>query len=134
MNYMHEEFQYRAKLGWATDAFGHSHSQAALLNELGLEMQVIERMDGRYIYHHKNGPLLEWFWLTRSDSNNLTYGGLLTNLRHFPHEPSNMRSYGNGAAASDINSFLSIMTKLYGKNLIFKFYGDDFEEILPFEF
>jgi len=99
MNYMHEEFHYKARLGWATDSFGHSHSQAALLNELGLEMQVVERTDGRFIYHHNGGPLLEWFWMARSDSNNVTYGGLLTNLRHWPHEQSNMRLYGEGSAA-----------------------------------
>lgn len=32
MNYMYENFNYITKIGWATDCFGHSNSQAALLN------------------------------------------------------------------------------------------------------
>jgi hypothetical protein len=32
MNFFYEEFNYIGKVGWATDCFGHSHSQAALLN------------------------------------------------------------------------------------------------------
>jgi hypothetical protein len=36
MNFFYEEFNYVGKVGWTTDSFGHSPSQAALLNELGL--------------------------------------------------------------------------------------------------
>lgn len=45
MNWLYEQFGYVGRVGWATDCFGHSHSQAALLNELGMEMQGIERFD-----------------------------------------------------------------------------------------
>jgi len=35
MNWMYEEFGYVNKIGWATDSFGHSHSQVALEHLLG---------------------------------------------------------------------------------------------------
>jgi hypothetical protein len=41
MNYLYEEFGYHIKIGWATDSFGHSHSQAALLHLLGISFQGI---------------------------------------------------------------------------------------------
>lgn len=91
MNFMNEEFGVVSRVGWATDCFGHSHSQAALLNELGFQMQGIERFDERYIYLHKESPELEFYWRTKSDSNNITYGGLMTHLRYFLHEPNKFR-------------------------------------------
>ena len=36
MNFLHEKFKYIVKIGWATDSFGHSHSQAALEHILGI--------------------------------------------------------------------------------------------------
>ena len=51
-------FNYQVKIGWATDSFGHSHSQAALLHTLGMEFQGIERVDDRYVNEHSNGALL----------------------------------------------------------------------------
>jgi hypothetical protein len=41
MNYVADNFGHLSKAAWATDGYGHSHSQAALLNELGFEMQGI---------------------------------------------------------------------------------------------
>lgn len=35
-NFLYEEFGYVTKIGWATDSFGHSHSQASLESFLGL--------------------------------------------------------------------------------------------------
>lgn len=134
MNYLNEEFQYAVRVGWATDSFGHSHSQAALLNELGMEMQVVERTDPRFIYKRKSGPLLEWYWLLRSDSNNLTYGGLLTNLRHHTHEASTTRSNPNGTISVEMRKTITTMSRLYDRGLLFKFYGDDFEEITTVDF
>ena len=53
MNFLYEEFKYQNKIGWATDSFGHSHSQAALEHLLGIEFQGIERVDDRYVNQHK---------------------------------------------------------------------------------
>ena len=36
MNFLNSEFSYQTKIGWATDSFGHSHSQAALQHLLGI--------------------------------------------------------------------------------------------------
>jgi hypothetical protein len=80
------------KIGWATDSFGHSHSQAALLHLLGYEMQGIERIDDRYIYQRREGSLLEFYWSAVSDSNGRKYGGVFTHIRHFLHEVNNYRS------------------------------------------
>lgn len=30
MNFLQQNLDYQVKIGWATDSFGHSHSQAAL--------------------------------------------------------------------------------------------------------
>lgn len=124
MNFMYEEFGEVSRVGWATDCFGHSHSQAALLNELGFEMQGIERFDERYIYLHNESPELEFYWKTKSDSNNITYGGLMTHLRYFLHEVNNFRNGGN--VARELESVVPIMKKLYGKNVLFRFFGNDF--------
>jgi hypothetical protein len=35
-NWMMEKFSFEVKVGWATDSFGHSHSQAALEHLLGI--------------------------------------------------------------------------------------------------
>jgi hypothetical protein len=58
MNYMYETFGYLTKIGWATDCFGHSHSQVALQHLLGIEFQGIERIDDRYIYQRRGGSLM----------------------------------------------------------------------------
>lgn len=58
MNFLYEELDYQIKIAWATDSFGHSHSQAALEHLLGIEFQGIERVDDRYIRKHNDGPLL----------------------------------------------------------------------------
>lgn len=58
MNWLYETFNYIGRVGWATDAFGHSQSMAALQNELGIEMQGTERLDDRYTHYRNGGPLL----------------------------------------------------------------------------
>ena len=34
--YLYTNFAYQTKIGWATDSFGHSHSQVALQHLLGI--------------------------------------------------------------------------------------------------
>lgn len=58
LDFVYREFGVQNKIGWATDSFGHSHSQVALQHLLGFEFQGIERIDDRYIYERKGGPLL----------------------------------------------------------------------------
>jgi len=58
MNYMYETFGLQTRIGWASDSFGHSHSQVALQHLLGIEFQGIERIDDRYIYQRKDGNLM----------------------------------------------------------------------------
>lgn len=135
MNWLYDKFGYVGRVGWATDCFGHSHSQAALLNELGMEMQGIERFDERYTHLRTGGPLLEFYWATRSDSNNITYGGLMTHVRYFNHEPADYLRRSDGrAVAGEFNQVIPNMKKLYGKNLLYKFFGNDFEEFIAKEF
>lgn len=95
-------------------------------------MQGIERFDERYIYEHKETPELEFYWKTKSDSNNITYGGLMTHLRYFLHEP-NMFRRGTGIV-EELQGVIPIMKKLYGNKVLFRFFGNDFEEYLPIEF
>lgn len=35
LHYLKSKLNYEVRIGWATDSFGHSHSQAALLHLLG---------------------------------------------------------------------------------------------------
>lgn len=121
-------------MAWATDCFGHSHSVAALLNELGFEMQGIERMDERYIHQRVGGPLLEMFWRTKSDSNNMTYGGLMTHIRHFLHEVNDYRNVPVQTTVADYQKITQAMEELYKKKILFRFLGNDFEEFIDSEF
>jgi hypothetical protein len=63
-------------------------------------MQGVERFDERYTHLRKDGPLLEFYWAAKSDSNNITYGGIMTHLRYFNHEPADYlrRSDANAVA------------------------------------
>lgn len=70
---------------------------------------------------------MEYYWATRSDSNNITYGGLMTHLRHYPHDfPDYLRRSDMSRATGEISRLQSAMHKLYGKNTLFYFYGNDF--------
>jgi len=104
MNWMYEEFGYVNKIGWATDSFGHSHSQVALEHLLGFEFQGIERIDDRYIYQRQNKPLLEFYWQPVSDSNGRKYGGLLNQIRHFLHEVNDLRRVQPSSVSHDFRS------------------------------
>lgn len=82
----------------------------------------------------KGGPLLEFYWLPVSDSNNLTYGGVLNHLRHFLHEVNDYRGGNNNQIKSDYVNIKSKMQEAYRKNKLFRFLGNDFEEFIPIEF
>ncbi len=122
------------KIGWATDSFGHSHSQVALQHLLGIEFQGIERIDDRYIYQHHKESLLEFYWSPRSDSNNMKYGGVVTHVRHFLHEVNDYRRWNMAENIRDYEQIKSNMKNLYHKNKFFRFLGNDFEEFIPEEF
>lgn len=57
-NFFYQEFGIIPTIAWATDSFGHSHSQAAIEHLLGFEIQGIERIDDRYIFKRKGESLL----------------------------------------------------------------------------
>lgn len=59
----------------------------------------------------------------------------MTHVRYFNHEPADYlrRTEGQGVAG-ELNQMIPHMKKLYGKNLLFKFYGNDFEEFITKEF
>lgn len=126
MNWMYEEFGYVNKIGWATDSFGHSHSQVALEHLLGFEFQGIERVDDRYIHQHKPKPLLEFYWQPVSDSNGKKYGGLLNHVRHFLHEVNDLRRIPSNSITVDFRSLENAMKPLYNKNKFFRFLGTFF--------
>lgn len=58
---------------------------------MGFEFQAIERVDDRYIHQRNKNSSLEFYWAPVSDSNNLSYGGVVTYVRHFLHEVNNLR-------------------------------------------
>ena len=134
MNFMYTEFGHISRVAWATDCFGHSNSQAALVNELGFEMQGIERLDERYIHERNGGPLLEFYWKTKSDSNNRVYGGLFTHVRYFLHEVNNLRNIPVDSTINEFKMVTSAMESLYKKKVSFRFLGNDFEEFIDPEF
>jgi len=126
LDFLYREFGAQTKIGWATDSFGHSHSQVALEHLLGFEFQGIERIDDRYIYERKGGPLLEFYWSPVSDSNGRKYGGVVTQIRHFLHEVNDLRRENEQSIAFDFHKLEENMLKLYGKNKLFRFLGNDF--------
>ena len=129
-NFLKAEFGIDTKIGWATDSFGHSHSQVAIQHLLGFEFQGIERIDDRYIYERKDGSLLEFYWSPVSDSNNRKYGGVVTYVRHFLHEVNDLRRVNPASVAGDFEQLTKNMKKLYKKNKLFRFLGNDFEEFI----
>jgi hypothetical protein len=66
-----------------------------------------------------------------SDSNNRTYGGVYTHIRHFLHEYVSYRATNDFSIANDHKGVEKIMKKLYRKNKLFRFVGNDFEEFIP---
>lgn len=84
-------------------------------------------MDDRYVNLHKDKPLLEFYWLPISDSNNLTYGGVLNHVRHFLHEVNNLRRVNINSIKRDFQEIEKKMKSAYGKNKLFRFLGNDFE-------
>ena len=135
MNFLYQEFDYQVKIGWATDCFGHSHSQAALEHLLGIQFQGIERVDDRYVNLHFDKPLLEFYWNTISDSNNISYGGVLNHVRHFLHEVNDLRQGRIPGLKQDFTDIEDAMkTHYYNKNKMFRFLGNDFEQFIPAEF
>lgn len=97
-------------------------------------MQAIERMDERYIHERNGGPLLELFWKAKSDSNNKSYGGLMTHIRHFLHEVNNYRVTSIQETVNDFKNITKAMEEIYQKKILFRFLGNDFEEFISSEF
>ena len=95
-----------------------------------MEFQGIERIDERYIYDRIGGPLLQFYWSSVSDSNNLKYGGVLTYIRHFLHEVNDLRQTNAQAIAMDYTNLEKNMESLYKINKYFRFLGNDFEEFI----
>ena len=133
-NFCYDEFGQEIKIAWATDSFGHSHSQAAIEHLLGFEIQGIERVDDRFINKRKNGSLLEFYWSAVSDSNGHKYGGVFTHVRHFIHEFVNYRQMNPGSVAQDHERISKTMKKMFRRKKMFRFVGNDFEEFIDKEF
>lgn len=69
---------------------------------------------------------MEFYWNPKSDSNNLTYGGLVTHVRHFLHEVNDLRNTYPETVADDFKKLEKVMKKVYRKNKLFRFLGNDF--------
>ena len=93
-------------------------------------MQGIERMDERYIHDRNDNPLNELFWKTKSDSNNKTYGGLLTHIRYFLHEVNDLRNVDVPGTVQEFQKVTKAMESMYQKKILFRFLGNDFEEFI----
>lgn len=78
--------------------------------------------------------MLEFYWQPVSDSNGRKYGGLLNHVRHFLHEVNDLRRIPTMSVTNDFQNLESSMKKLYGKNKLFRFLGNDFEEFITEEF
>jgi hypothetical protein len=55
-----------------------------------------------YIHLRKGGPLLEFYWATKSDSNNTTYGGMMTHVRYLNHETADYLRYSDPPLISGV--------------------------------
>jgi hypothetical protein len=71
--------------------------------------------------------LLEFYWSPKSDSNGMKYGGIVTHVRHFLHEVNDYRRWNIGEQIRDYEQLEINMKKLYHKNKLFRFLGNDFE-------
>jgi hypothetical protein len=69
-----------------------------------------------------------------SDSNGRKYGGVMTQVRHFLHEVNDLRHANIDGIVADFTKLEANMLKLYKKNKLFRFLGNDFEEFIDEEF
>jgi hypothetical protein len=55
----------------------------------------------------------------------------VTHVRHFLHEVNDLRNTNAQSIQRDFEQLKPNMEKLYGKNKLFRFLGNDFEEFVP---
>jgi hypothetical protein len=139
MEFLKNEFGYVPKVAWYLDPFGHSISNAYILQELGFERLVMVRIDHNEKKKRIKEKTLEFFWNPSSSGNLIetqTNPGIFTHVTHGHYSPEE-NQFGEffeiqrnittiKEQLPTIFNYFKTMSNAYLTQELLFLYGDDF--------